>query len=157
MADGPLSREQVADRLAEAAELLEMQGADRFRVRAYRLGADTIRQLDEDPAAILEREGIEGLVALPTIGDRLARAIDEMCTTGRWIQLERLRGETEPERLFRTVPGIGAKTAQAIHDALHIDSLEALEIAAHDGSLEDVPGIGPRKAASIRAWLGRSS
>lgn len=153
MTQGLLSRGQIADRLVEAAELLEAQGADHFRVRAYRLGADTIRQLDEDPAAILAREGTKGLVAIPNIGDRLARAIDEMCTTGRWIQLERLRGETEPEDLFRAIPGIGARTAQAIHDDLHIDTLEALEIAAHDGRLQTVRGIGPRRTASIRASL----
>lgn len=148
-----LSRDQIADRLLEAAELLEAQGADRFRVRAYRMGAETVRGLDEDPAEILHREGLEGLIDLPNIGNRLARAIDEMVATGRWIQLERMRGEAEPETLFQAVPGIGAGTARAIQDALHVDTLEALEIAAHDGRLEKVPGIGPRRAAAIRASL----
>lgn len=148
-----LSRDQIADRLLEVAELLEAQGADHFRVRAYRMGAETVRGLDEDPTDILERKGLEGLIELPNIGERLARAIDEMGTTGRWIQLERLRGEAEPENLFRAVPGIGTRTARVIHDDLHIDTLEALEIAAHDGRLEKVRGIGPRRVASIRASL----
>jgi DNA polymerase (family 10) len=148
-----LSRDQIADRLMEAATLLEAQGADRFRVRAYRMGAETVRALAEEPADILEREGLEGLIALPNIGARMARAIDEMVATGRWIQLERMRGEAEPETLFLTVPGIGTKTARAIQDALHVDTLEALEIAAHDGRLEKVPGIGPRRATAIRASL----
>ncbi|MDQ2089399.1 helix-hairpin-helix domain-containing protein [Marimonas arenosa] len=148
-----ISRDQIADRFLEAAELLESQGADRFRVRAYRQGAETMRGLGEDPARILERDGLEGLIALPGIGTRLARAIDEMVATGRWIQLERMRGEAEPENLFQTVPGIGATTARAIHDELHVDTLEALEIAAYDGRLEQVPGIGPRRAAAIRASL----
>lgn len=148
-----LSREQIADRLDEAAELLEAQGANRFRVRAYRLGADTVRNLDVNPTKILAGEGLEGLVRLPNIGERLARAIDEMSYTGRWIQLERMRGEAEPEELFQSIPGIGPETARSLHDALHVDTLEALEIAAHDGRIEDVPGIGPRKSASIRASL----
>ncbi len=152
MAKG-LSREQIADRLDEAGELLEAQGANRFRVRAYRVAADTMRQLAEDPAEILAREGFDGLVKLPGIGERLARAIDEMSYTGRWVQLERMRGEAEPEELFQAIPGVGPDTARRIHDALHVDTLEALEIAAHDGSLEDVHGIGPRKAAAIRASL----
>ncbi|MYM54602.1 helix-hairpin-helix domain-containing protein [Thalassovita mangrovi] len=152
MAQG-LSREQIADRLDEAGELLEAQGANRFRVRAYRVAADTVRQLAEDPAEILAREGFDGLVKLPGIGERLARAIDEMSYTGRWVQLERMRGEAEPEELFQAIPGVGPDTARRIHDALHVDTLEALEIAAHDGSLEDVHGIGPRKAAAIRASL----
>lgn len=150
---GQISRDQIADRLLEAAQLLEAQGADRFRVRAYRRGAETIRALHEDPADILEREGLEGLIELPNIGNRLARAIDEMVATGRWIQLERMRGEAEPEKLFQMVPGIGAVTARAIQNELHVDTLEALEIAAHDGRLELVQGIGPRRAASIRASL----
>lgn len=148
-----LSREQISDRLEEAAELLEAQGADRFRVRAYRMAADTVRNLKEEPAQILSREGFEGLIRLPAIGERLARAIDEMSHTGSWIQLERMRGEAEPEELFQSIPGVGSKTARSIHEALHVDTLEALEIAAHDGRLEAVPGIGPRKSASIRASL----
>ena len=148
---GQISRDQIADRLLEAAQLLEAQGADRFRVRAYRRGAETIRALHEDPADILEREGLEGLIELPNIGNRLARAVDEMVATGRWIQLERMRGEAEPEKLFQMVPGIGAVTARSIQNELHVDTLEALEIAAHDGRLELVQGIGPRRAASIRA------
>lgn len=148
-----LSADEIADRLDEAAALLEAQGANRFRVRAYRQGAATLRQLPEPPAAILAREGLKGLVALPGIGEALARAVDEMTETGRWAQLERMRGESEPDELFRAVPGIGPGTARAIHEGLHVDTLEALEIAAHDGRLETVPGIGPRKAAAIRASL----
>ena len=150
---GRLSRDQIADRLTEMADLLEAQGADRFRARAYRQGAATARSLDEAPGRILARGGLKGLTDLPNIGPSLARAIDEMAETGRWMQLERLRGETEPERLFQVLPTVGPETARALHDHLHVDTLEALEIAAHDGRLETVPGIGPRKATSIRASL----
>lgn len=149
-----LAADQIADRLEEAADLLEAQDANRFRVMAYRRAAGTLRGLDRDPAAILAERGLDGLVALPGIGASLARAIDEMVETGRWAQLERLRGESEPEELFRVLPGIGPDLAKRIHDQLHVDTLEALEIAAHDGRLETVPGIGPRRAASIRASLG---
>jgi hypothetical protein len=113
-----------------------------------------MRGLSEDPAAILAREGLKGLTDLPNIGPSLARAIDEMAVTGGWMQLERLRGESEPEDLFRTLPGVGPATARRLHDHLHVDTLEALEIAAHDGRLETMPGIGPRKAAAIRTALG---
>lgn len=150
---GRLARHQIADRLAEAADLLEAQGADRFRVRAYRRAAETVRALPEDPAAILAREGLKGLTRLPNIGAGIARAIDEMSATGRWMQLERLRGEADGESLFQVLPGVGPETARALHDHLGVDTLEALEIAAHDGRLEDVPGIGPRRAAAIRAAL----
>ena len=152
MSEG-LSREQIADRLEEAAELLEAQEANPFRVRAYRRGSQTVRRLSKDPNEILDSEGLEGLVRLPNVGYRLARAIDEMSHTGRWIQLVRMRGDAEPTELFQSIPGIGPETARRLLDTLHIDTLEALEIAAHDGRIESVPGIGPRKAAAIRASL----
>lgn len=109
--------------------------------------------LGESVEAILARDGVEGLVALPTIGHALAAAIDEMVRTGRWTQLDRMRGTSAPEALFRTVPGIGPELARRLHDDLGVDTLEALELAAHDGRLEQVPGIGPRRAAMLRAAL----
>jgi DNA polymerase (family X) len=145
--------QQVAERLREAAELLEQQQANPFRVGAYRRAANTVAGLDEDVAVLLEREGIEGLDALPGIGSVLAQAIAQMVRTGRWAQLERLRGAVAPEQLFQSIPGLGPELARRIHEHLDVDTLEALELAAHDGRLEQVPGIGPRRAAMLRAAL----
>ena len=143
----------VADRLREAADLLEQQNANPFRVRAYRSAADTIATLDEDIEQLAEHGGVEALVALPQVGQGIAAAIVEILHTGRWTQVDRLRGVLDAEHLFQTVPGIGPELALRIHDSLHLDTLEALETAAHDGRLESVPGVGARRAASIRAAL----
>lgn len=144
---------QVADALLEAADLLEQQGANPFQVGAYRRAADTVVHLDRDLREVLDREGVEGLDDLPHIGYGIAGAIREMLVTGRWSRLDRLRGTVDPVRLFQRVPGIGPGLARRIHDALDADSLEALEVAAHDGRLESVPGVGPRRSAQIRASL----
>jgi putative hydrolase len=96
---------------------------------------------------------VEALVALPQVGKGIAAAIVEILHTGRWTQVDRLRGVLDAEQLFQTVPGIGPELARRLHDSLHLDSLEALEMAAHDGRLESVPGVGARRAASIRAAL----
>jgi hypothetical protein len=146
-------RARYTDRLREAADLLEAQGANPFRVSAYRKAADTVRDLDEDVATIVEREGPAGLEKLPHVGRGIAAALAEMVQTGRWTQLERLRGSADPVQLFTAVPGLGHRLAERIHEELHIDTLEALELAAHDGRLETVPGVGPRRAATIRANL----
>ena len=146
-------RARYTDRLREAADLLEAQGANPFRVSAYRKAADVVRDLDEDVAEIVEREGPAGLEKLPHIGRGIASALGEMVQTGRWSQLERLRGSANPVQLFTAVPGLGHRLAERIHEELHIDTLEALELAAHDGRLEHVPGVGPRRAATIRANL----
>ncbi|MCB1741443.1 MAG: DNA-binding protein [Gammaproteobacteria bacterium] len=143
----------IAERLEEVAALLEQQDADPFRVTAYRRAARSVRELRQPLMRIHAEGGRSALVALPAIGERISRAIEEMLQTGRWAQLERLRGESEPEKLFQTLPGIGPKLAGAIHEHLHVDTLADLEAAAHDGRLEDVPGIGPRTAAALRATL----
>jgi putative hydrolase len=145
--------QKVADKLREAADLLHQQGANPFRVGAYRRAAETVTGLQRDLRDILRTEGIDGLTALPGIGTGIATAIDQILRTGRWTQLERLRGTLDPVKLFQTVPGVGKKLAERIHDTLHVDTLEGLEIAAHDGRLETVPGVGPRRAAAFRATL----
>jgi len=143
----------IADRLRFMADLREQQGDNGFRVRAYREAAGTLETLDEGIDAILAATGRAGLVALPHIGEGIAAAIIEMLTTGRWAQLDRLTGMLEPEKLFRTLPGIGPKLAARLHDELNIETLEQLEIAAHDGRLEQVAGVGVRRAAAIRSVL----
>jgi Holliday junction resolvasome RuvABC DNA-binding subunit len=144
----------VAARLREAADLLQAQGANPYRVAAYRKAGDTIARLaPEQVIEVVDREGVAGLDRLPHVGRGIATAIVEMVRTGHWTQLERLRGTTDPVLLFTVVPGLGHRLAERIHEELHVDTLEGLELAAHDGRLENVPGVGPRRAAAIRANL----
>ena len=145
--------ERAAEIFRECAGILEHQAANPFRVNAYVRAANVLDALQDDVREILEKEGAHGLEKLPGIGRGLAAAIDEIARTGRLSQLDRLRGEASPETLFQTLPGVGSQLARDIHDTLHIDTLEALETAAHDGSLLTVPGIGERRAAAIRAGL----
>ncbi|NBC95012.1 MAG: DNA-binding protein, partial [Deinococcus-Thermus bacterium] len=144
---------RIAERLREAADLLAAQDANPFRLQAYRRAADTVAGLDRDVGALLAEGGRDALEDLPGIGESLAAAIAEMVRTGRWAQLDRLRGAADPAALFRTIPGVGPELAERLHEHLDVDTLEQLEVAAHDGRLETVPGIGPRRAAMLRAAL----
>ena len=144
---------RIADRLVEAADLLEQQDANAFRIAAYRRAAETLRSLKQGLPSLLEQRGVDGLIELPGIGDSLARAIAEMVQTGKWMQLERLRGAVDPEQLLRSIPSIGPRLAEQIHEELDVESLEELEVACRDGRLERMPGIGPRRAAMLRAAL----
>jgi hypothetical protein len=143
----------LAANLREYADLLAQQKADGFRVAAYRRAADTEDGLGRQVTGILATKGREALIALPNIGRGIASALAEMVATGRWSQLDRLRGSLEPEQLFRTIPGIGPELAAKVHDELQIETLEALEIAAHDGRLEALSGFGPRRAEMVRTAL----
>ena len=123
-------------------------------------GRICIARLTQDIRQLAEAEGNAGLIKLPNIGKGIASAIQELLATGSWVQLERLRGTLDPVQLFQTVPGIGPKMAEEIHETLHIDTLEALEAAAWDGRLETVQGLGSRRISSIRnaltALLGKT-
>jgi DNA polymerase (family X) len=147
------TNQQIAMKLAQAADLLEQQGANPFRVSAYRRASETVAGLAQDVRELAAAEGDAGLIKLPNIGKGIARAIQELLATGNWIQLERLRGTLDPVQLFQTVPGIGPKMAEQIHESLHIDTLEALEAAAWDGRLETVRGLGSRRITGIKNAL----
>src|SRR6516162_10116822 len=149
----PLNNQQIAARLDEVAELLEAQGANLFRVRAYRAAAQTLRNLERQAHEILDQEGVEGLTRLPGIGESLGRSIEQLAHTGRLGLLLRLRGHAGPEHLFVTLPGIGLETASRIHEQLVIESLEELEAAAYDGRLSRVTGMGTKRIRGIREAL----
>jgi DNA polymerase (family 10) len=139
---------RIADKLEETARLLEDQHSNPFRVRAYRRAAETVRR---NRQSMLQR--------LPGIGEGLARSIRDMVLTGRLPMLDRLRGEADPIAVLMSVPGIGRVTAERIHDDLDIDTLEELEMAAHDGRLADIVGVGKKRLEgiihSLEARLGR--
>jgi hypothetical protein len=147
--------------LRQCATLLTRQQANPFRARAYSRAADSLEGFGRDVRDVLAERGIEGIMELPGIGPGLATAIVEISKTGRLSRLDRLRGDADPETLFRMVPAIGPELARLIHEHLHVSTLEELEIAAHDGRLQALPGIGARRVAAIRAGLaallGRAS
>lgn len=156
----PIAQNQdIAGRLREVAQLLEDQGANRFRVRAYRAAAETIERLTVPALEIAQQGGTEGLQSLPGIGVSLAQSIHTLLVTGRLPMLDRLRGHMDPILLLASIPGIGSALATRLHDNLGIDTLEQLEMAAHDGRLADIEGVGPKKLQgiidSLTARLGR--
>ena len=150
---------RIARRLQEVAALLEEQGANPFRVGAYRRGAETVSRMEESVSGLLDREGLPGLLELRGIGESLARSIRELVLTGRLPMLDRLRGASDPVALIATVPGLGAVLAERLHHDLGIDTLEELETAAHDGRLAEIEGLGGKRIAgiidSLEARLGR--
>lgn len=148
----------IATRLQDYASLLEQQGDDAFRVRAYREAADHVGALPVALRDIFAQEGLPGLIAQPKIGRGIAAAIAEMLTSGRWSQLDRLRGDAAPARLFMTLPGIGPALARRLADDEDIETLEDLEIALQPGG-RPIPGFGRRRRqlvlSQVSERLGR--
>lgn len=147
------TNDEVASSLREISDLLESQNANPFRVNAYRRAANTVASLDKSVRDIVDQKGIAGLTALHGIGEGIARSIYEFVAMGRMSRLETLRGEHDPIALFEQIPGVGPALASKICDHLHINTLEALETAAHNGRLLELPGMGEGRVESIAAWL----
>ncbi|UCF20813.1 MAG: DNA polymerase/3'-5' exonuclease PolX [Gemmatimonadota bacterium] len=133
----------------EIADLLEIQGANPFRVRAYRNGARTIETLSKSLESVLDDEDAR-LEDLPGIGKDLAAKIRELFQTGQLQFLVELRQEV-PASLIQImhIPGLGPKRARQLWDGLEITTIEELESAARDGSLESLPGFGKTLEAKI--------
>jgi DNA polymerase (family 10) len=139
--------------LDRVAELLETMGGNPFRARSYRNAGQAILDLGEPVARMVDTGETERLEDIPGIGPRLAGAIEEIVLTGRVGILDRLESEVTPEAVLSRVPGIGPKIASRIHRRLGIENLEELEVAAHDGSLAGLEGLGGKKIAGIKNAL----
>ena len=149
----PWTNHQIATCLEELADLLEAQGANLYRVRAYRTAAHNLRDLPRPVHEILDTEGVAGLMELPGIGRSLARSLEKLCLTSRLPLLQRLRGESGPEHLLMTLPGIGLEFASRIHEQLGVETLPELEAMSYDGRLAKVPGMGRKRVQAVQETL----
>jgi predicted flap endonuclease-1-like 5' DNA nuclease len=145
--------DDIAGRLDEVARLLAAQGADPWRVRAYRRAAASVRRAPTPIDELFASGGMDALKRLPGVGDSIARGLREMVTHGRFPMLDRIRGDVDATAVLASVPGIGAALATRLHDDLGIETLADLEAAAHDGRLETVAGFGEKRLAGIRDSL----
>ncbi len=135
--------------LEEIADLLEIQGANPFRIRAYRNGARTLETLSQ-PIESLLQDAEAKLEDLPGIGKDLAGKIREIFETGELKFLIELREEV-PGTLIEimNIPGLGPKRARQLWDGLGITTLAELEAAAREGQLDELPGFGKTLEARI--------
>ncbi|NBC18136.1 MAG: DNA polymerase/3'-5' exonuclease PolX [Bacteroidetes bacterium] len=144
----PVHNADVASIFDEVADLLDIEGANRFRVRAYRNAARTIGQLSQ-PVADLLAEG-KDLSELPDIGDDLAGKIEEIVETGTLSLLDELEQQTAPALAdLMRIPGLGPKRVRALHEALGLTSAEELKRAAEAGRVREVEGFGEKLEQTI--------
>lgn len=148
------TNEAIAAALERLAAALAERGSNPHRVQAYLTAADTLRATPQPVAALLAEAGERALTALPGIGDGIAGRIAGFVETGELRDLRLLRAEARPEDLFTRVAGVGPELARRVHAALGVETLEALEAAAHDGRLATVEGFGPRRVEAVRQALG---
>lgn len=144
----PTHNADIAAVFSEIADRLEIQGANPFRIRAYRNAALTLGELAQDARGMLAKG--EDLRHIPGIGDDLANKIQEIVDTGRCDLLERLRRELPPAvtELLR-IPGLGPRRVRALYHDLQVQTVEQLYRAARDGRIRALPGFGEKTELHI--------
>jgi DNA polymerase (family 10) len=147
-----LDNVEIARALAEVADVLEIQGGDLYRIRAYRNAVRTV-EVQTRPLARMVAEGA-ALTALPAIGKEMAAHIGELVTTGTLAFRDRMLAEV-PRTLVELMhlPGVGPKKARKLWDELHIASVDELEAAARDGRVAALAGFGEKTQTKILAGI----
>jgi len=150
----PATNADLSAAFEQVADLLELQDANPFRVRAYRNAARVVGALKLDLAAHLAQG--KALPKLPGIGTDLAGKIEELVSTGHLALLDRLRKQMPAGvTALLTVPGLGPKKVRALYDELHVHTLPQLLRAARDGRVRSLPGFGPRTEEQIAHSIER--
>ncbi len=147
----------IADTFDQIADLLEFQGENPFRLRAYRNGAMAIRDLTESLSEI-SKDPDRPLTDIPGIGKDLAAKIVTLCTTGELPLLAELSAKTPPSVLvLLRVPGLGPKKAAVLYKELQVGSLEQLRAACESHRVRDLKGFGEKTEQKILEGLSIAS
>ncbi len=139
---------EIAEMLNEMADLLEIEGANPFRVRAYRQASITVAGLPQRLEDMVEQG--QDLSKLPGIGESIAAKIQEIVHTGELAQLTELRSRIPPQLTeLLKVQSLGPKRAGMLYKELGITSLEELKRAAQEHRIRQVKGFGPKTEQTI--------
>ena len=139
---------ELAERFEEMASLLELTGANAFRINAHIRVARALESFSTDLTTMIDTP--KSIEAIDGIGASSAKKIIEFITTGEISDLNTLRKKV-PDGLIEVlkVPGLGPKTVRKIWTELNVESVEELKSAIQDGSLESLPRMGAKTIANI--------
>src|SRR3954447_25739170 len=144
---------QIAAAFEELGILYELDGADRFRVLAYRTAANAVR---ESPVSVAELARAGRATELPGIGKTLEQKIQTLLETGSIPSADKLKAKFPPTLVAVTrVPGLGAKTARRLYAELGVATLEELKEAAEGEQIRELKGLGPKVEENVLAALER--
>lgn len=145
------TKQEIAAILEEIGTLLELQGENPFKVRAYHNAARLIEGLDQDLEALVSRRGLREIKG---IGEALAEKIETLQRTGKLPYYDKLRASL-PEGLLDmiAIPGLGPRKVRALYEKLEIKSVGELEYACHENRLVVLPGFGEKTQKKILAGI----
>ncbi|PAW80183.1 MAG: histidinol-phosphatase [Opitutia bacterium Tous-C8FEB] len=147
-----MTKNEIADVLLEIGTLLELQGENPFKVRAYQSGARVLEGMEEADLARLVAAG--ELRIVKGIGEALAEKITTLHTTGQLPFVEKLRAAVGPGLVeLLEVPGLGPKKIRALHERLGVDSVAALAAACTAGKVAELEGFGAKTQEKLLAGV----
>ncbi|MFP4049470.1 MAG: DNA polymerase/3'-5' exonuclease PolX [Desulfovermiculus sp.] len=150
----PAHNSDVASMFEELADILEIEGANPFRVRAYRNAARSVSGLSYSLRDLVHQN--EDLSQYPGIGQELASKIKEIVETGSLSALEEARQRVSPDLVsLMHIQGLGPKRVKVLHDKLGVNSLADLQQAAAKGKVAELSGFGPKTQKSILQEIER--
>lgn len=137
----------IVDRLEEIGILLELNGDNPFKVRAYQSGARALESLEEDLDILIEEDR---LGSVRGIGKALTEKIITLRQTGELEFYDNLR-ESIPDGLIEMleIPGFGPKKIRKVHEALGVETIDALKEVCESGAIAELPGFGKKSAENI--------
>src|SRR3989344_1232100 len=152
--DLKMQNQEVASTLTKVADLLDIEGANPFRIRAYRNAARLISNLNKNISEMVEHH--EPLDELPGIGIDLAGKITEIVNTGDLKLLKQIEKKT-PLTLadLMKIPSLGPKKIQTLYQRLRIKDLSGLKRALIDGKVRDLPRFGEKTEARLLGEIAR--
>lgn len=148
-----MTNHEVALRFNRIGDILEIQGENPFKVKAYRRAAETIDNLSEPLAEIDARGALDDL---PGFGEAIVAKTRDFLTIGTTNLYERIK-DTVPAGVvaIAAVPGIGPKTAKALWDALGVTDIAGVEAAAKEKRIQTLPGFGAAKEKNLLEAIER--
>ncbi len=148
-----MNNAEIAAVLDQVADLLEFQGANAFRVRAYRNAARTVSDLSE-PIAKVAADPTRKLTDIAGIGKDLADKVQTLIDSGRLPMLDELQSQIPNSVMtLLRIPGLGPKKASALHKELNINTLDELRAACEAGTVRGLKGFGKKTEETILAGL----
>lgn len=142
-----MDKHEVAARLEEIAVLLELQGINPFKIRAYHNAARALENLEEDLDTILKEER---LLEIPGVGERIAEKITTLMLTGSLPYYEKLKKSIPHELLgLFAIPGLRGKKIKALYDQLGIKTIEELLKACQQDKVAQLPHFGKRSQEKL--------
>jgi len=148
-----MTNKDAADLLEAFADVLEIRGANQFRVRAFRTASRRVDGLTVDLGELVASDTLE---SVPGIGKGIAGFLRELVTTGRVAEYDEMRAEIPPGVFdMLRVPGLGPKTVATLYTKQQITSIDELEAAAQANELAKVRSIGAKRQERLLRELQR--